>query len=128
MNKLLYILILIVFASCQKQQRAISQSDKLHFNVQKTLIEPDYYDSETSILPEKGVIPNDSTAIKIGETILFNVYGERNIVKQRPYNIVLKQDSIWCIQGTLSSEWDGGVFYIELNKNTGKVEKIFHDK
>lgn len=56
------------------------------------------------------------------------MYGEDNIVKQRPYSVVLKHDSIWSIQGKLPNGWDGGVFYIELNKNTGKVEKIFHDK
>jgi len=128
MNKLLYILVLVVFVSCQRQSDTTKQKEDGLFEIQKSLIEPEYYDTVNSILPKEGIISNDSTAIKMAELILFNIYGECSIVKQRPYNIVLKLDSIWCIQGELSNGWDGGVFYIELNKKTGKVEKIFHDK
>ncbi|MDM1355894.1 NTF2 fold immunity protein [Myroides marinus] len=92
------------------------------------MIQPEYYNTVKSILAKDGIISNDSTAVKVVEQILFNMYGEDNIVKQRPYSVVLKHDSIWSIQGKLLNGWDGGVFYIELNKNTGKVEKIFHDK
>ncbi|MDR0195387.1 MAG: YbbC/YhhH family protein [Myroides sp.] len=128
MNKLLYVLILVVSMSCQRQQDINKQDQISLFKTQKSLIQPEYYDTVKSILAKDGIISNDSTAVKVVEQILFNIYGEDNIVKQRPYSVVLKHDSIWSIQGKLPNGWDGGVFYIELNKNTGKVEKIFHDK
>ncbi|MCC9043947.1 YbbC/YhhH family protein [Myroides sp. M-43] len=128
MKKILYMLVLGGLMSCHKEKETVLKEDIQFLKIENGLIESTYYETVENIPPIDGFIPNDSTAVRIAETMLYKVYGENNIVRQRPYNIALKQDSIWCIQGNLPEGWEGGVFYIELNKNNGKVEKMFHDK
>ncbi|SEH38757.1 NTF2 fold immunity protein [Epilithonimonas hominis] len=64
-------------------------------------------------------------AVDIAEDILFNTYGEKNIKRQRPYNLVF-QDSYWIINGTKKKAEIGGVFLIILNSKNGKIIKITH--
>jgi hypothetical protein len=45
-------------------------------------------------LPKESLVPDKETAIKVAEVILFRVYGEEDIVTQRPYK-VKKEDDIW---------------------------------
>jgi hypothetical protein len=101
---------------CQDIATTINKVDSL-FN----------YSQYLGYKPKNGFIPNESIAIKIAEIILVQIYG-KNIYEERPYNIMLK-DSIWKIEGSLNPKYDkGGVFYIELNKNTGEVVKVMHTK
>src|SRR5690606_23636321 len=46
------------------------------------------------------IIKNNETAIKIAETILFEIYGQNNIVKQKPYEIY-NIKNYYVISGTL---------------------------
>lgn len=88
---------------------------------------PDYLDYN-GYKPLDGYIPNEETAIKIAETILFKIYGKNEIYEQRPYKILLKDDTLWCIEGNLPIDMDGGVFYIEIKKDSGKILKVVHGK
>jgi len=45
-------------------------------------------------LPKESLVPDKETAIKVAEVILFRLYGEEDIVTQRPYK-VKKEDDIW---------------------------------
>lgn len=86
--------------------------------------------SAESRLPEKGVLPNEESAIKVAETILVNVYGEK-VLDERPFRAKLEGD-FWVISGTFhcpeSSGCKGGVAHIEINKKDGKVKSVIHDK
>lgn len=90
MKKILYILVLGGLMSCQKEKETVLKEDIQFLKIESGLIEFSYYETVESIKPIDGSIPNDSTAIRIAETILYKVYGENNIVRQRPYNIALK--------------------------------------
>lgn len=55
------------------------------------------------------LIIDEKTAVAIAEVILFKTYGQKNIEKQRPYE-VYNIDSFWSISGTLPKEMLGGTF------------------
>ena len=73
-------------------------------------------------LPSNGFVPDEETAIKVAETILFSLYGD-SIFDLKPfvaeYNSVLKY---WKVTGTLPAEFGyGGVPEIHIRKKDGKI-------
>lgn len=81
-------------------------------------------------LPQKGVLTTEDSAIKVAETILVNIYGEK-VLEQRPFKAKLEGD-VWKIKGTFHCPQGvgckGGVARIEINKKDGKVKSVIHDK
>ena len=73
------------------------------------------------------LIKTQETAIKVAETLLFEIYGEQNIVKQRPYE-VYNLEGYWIIKGTLPKGSLGGTFLIITNSTNGQVIKLTHGK
>jgi hypothetical protein len=73
------------------------------------------------------LIKNKDTAIKIAESILFDIYGKENILKQQPYESYLIENH-WVISGTLQKGYVGGTFLIIMDALNGKVIKITHGK
>lgn len=81
-------------------------------------------------LPEKGILPNEASAIKLAETILVNIYGEK-VLNERPFVAKVSGD-YWIIDGTLhclqGSICKGGTAHIELNRKDGAVKNVIHGK
>jgi hypothetical protein len=71
-------------------------------------------------LPKEGLVPDKETAIKIAEIVLFRLYGEQNIIRQRPYT-VKEEDYIWWVSGTLPRDSYGTVFNIGISKHTAAI-------
>ena len=76
-------------------------------------------------LPKEGLVPDKETAIKIAEVILFRLYGEEDIITQKPYK-VKEDDDIWWISGTLKENELGSAFNIAISKQTGAVLHLEH--
>jgi hypothetical protein len=80
----------------------------------------------------KGLVPDEQTAIKIAEAVLFPIYGERAITQQRPY-VVKLVDGKWSIDGSLPKPTDandgivGGTFHIVISQRDARVLEIWHD-
>jgi len=75
---------------------------------------------------KKGYVPDKETAIKIAEAIWLPIYGE-GIYNCKPFVAELRNDSIWVVQGTLTTG-KGGVPYIEIQKTDCKILKVIHGK
>jgi len=73
------------------------------------------------------IIQDSSTAIKVAELILSNIYGIDNIQKQKPYKSYLIKN-YWVISGTLSEDYAGGVFLIIIDATNSEVIRITHGK
>lgn len=73
-------------------------------------------------LEPKWVIPDAPTAIKIAEIVLFNKFGKKNVVAQRPYNVTFLND-YWIIRGA-EKNTSSKPFLIILNAKTGEVITI----
>lgn len=70
---------------------------------------------------------DEDTAIKIAEAVLVKVYGEKRILKQKPW-IVEEKDYSFIIRGTLPPMTLGGVAEIEISKTDGAVISYKHGK
>jgi hypothetical protein len=75
--------------------------------------------------PKEGLVPDKETAIKIAEIVLFRLYGEEDIIAQRPYKVE-QADDVWRISGTLKEDHFGSVFNIAISKQTGAILHLEH--
>ncbi len=73
------------------------------------------------------IIKDSTTAIKVSEPILFDIYGRKNIIKQRPYEVYLI-GNYWVLSGTLLEGYDGGTFLMIIDARNSKIMKISHGK
>ena len=73
------------------------------------------------------LIKTKETAIAMAEPILFDIYGKKEIINERPYECYLI-DGYWYISGTLPKGWNGGVFEIIISSKDGQVIKLIHGK
>jgi hypothetical protein len=75
-----------------------------------------------------GLVPDKQTAIKIAEAILFPIYGEDTIKRERPYRVSLR-DGCWYISGSMPHSDEvmvGGTFFITISQWDGRVIQIGH--
>ena len=81
-----------------------------------------------SITPRNGFVPDESTAVKIGEAAVIAQYGEKTISQEMPFRARLYGD-IWLVIGTLHPQGaDGGTAVIKLRKTDGKILFMTHQK
>ena len=73
------------------------------------------------------LIKDKQTAIRIAESILFDIYGAKEIKWQRPYD-AYNVDNYWVINGTLPKGYKGGTFLIILDAHDSRVVRISHGK
>ena len=77
-----------------------------------------------------GLVPDEQTAIKIAEAVLFPIYGEKIIRGEKPYLVKLA-DGKWTIDGSMpKTKGDeivlGGTFHIVISQRDGQVLEIGH--
>jgi hypothetical protein len=78
-----------------------------------------------------GLVPDEQTAIKIAEAILFPIYGEKTIRDEKPYVVKLMEGK-WIIDGSMPKAKDpqdaivGGTFHIVILQRDAKVLEIGH--
>lgn len=88
---------------------------------------------------ENCLVKNEEKAIEIAEKVLFEYYGESKIKKERPYNIILVNNKLWVITGSLNKGiFDyllfgnipkfGGTFEIKIDAKTARIIEIMHYK
>lgn len=83
-------------------------------------------------IPKEGYVPNEKTAIKIAEAVWLPIYGQR-VYKELPFRAVLSEDKkTWYVESTFDKRGNifakGGRSYAEINKDDGKVLKVYHTK
>jgi NTF2 fold immunity protein len=86
--------------------------------------------------PKGGYVPDSATAVKIAEAVLTPVYGEKQILSERPYTATLKE-GVWFVDGTLhcpgasadpSIHCAGGVAIVRISKEDGRILSMGHGK
>jgi hypothetical protein len=81
-----------------------------------------------SIRPKNGFVPDEATAVRIGEATAVAQYGEKTIAEERPFRARLYGE-IWIVQGTLHPQGaDGGTAVIKINKTDGRILFMTHQK
>ena len=110
---------------CYSQQKTDSSrlsKDEMyaHKEVENALLKPGICFLGDSL------IPDTEMAFKYAEIILFKLYGEGQIISERPYHIY-KYRNFWYIDGTLKEE-NGGTFEIIFSSINGQIIRFCHGK
>lgn len=85
---------------------------------------------KSSVRPQDEFVPNEQTAVKIGEAVLIPVYGEKQIDSERPFTAKL-QGNIWIVTGTLNCGaplCEGGTAVVKISKASGRILFMIHYK
>lgn len=82
--------------------------------------------------PGSPMVPDEPTAVRIGESVLMAAFGEVKIRSERPFRAVLSNE-VWYVQGSLPSLFRatggrGGVAYAEVDMKDGRILRIQHGK
>jgi hypothetical protein len=81
-----------------------------------------------SITPRNGFVPDESTAVKIGETAAIAQYGEKMISQEMPFRARLYGDT-WFVIGTLHPQGAlGGTAVIKISKTDGRILFMTHQE
>jgi hypothetical protein len=80
-------------------------------------------------VPKGGFVPTANVAVQIAEAVSIPIYGEKQIVSQRPLKAKL-QGGVWTVEGTFpfSGEAAGGVVEIQISKRDGRILSVTHGR
>ena len=86
-----------------------------------------------TVKPPAGFVPDAKTAIKIAVAVWEPIYGEKEIVRERPYTARLGSNGIWVVEGSFHAGWldtaaKGGVAIAEISKNDGRILRVSHGR
>lgn len=81
-------------------------------------------------IPPDGFIPDEKTAKAIAEAIWIPIFGNK-VKNNKPY-IAKLENGIWYVKGSpveiLFLPVAGGEPYIEIDKMTGEILRVYHTK
>jgi hypothetical protein len=85
-----------------------------------------------NVVPAKGYIPDERTAVAVGLAVLEPVYGHEVLESERPFRAHL-ENGVWVVEGTLrktsfGSVQLGGTAVVDLDARTGRVMRMIHYK
>jgi hypothetical protein len=81
-----------------------------------------------SIQPKNGFVPDEATAIKMGEAAASAQFGENVIAGEKPFRARL-YGNVWIVKGTLHPQGVlGGTAVIKLNKSDARIVFMMHQE
>jgi NTF2 fold immunity protein len=81
---------------------------------------------------KKGCVPDAETAVKIAEAVLIPVYGQQQILSERPFKATLDR-STWTVEGSVpcngppGAPCPGGAAIVKISKATGRIIHMTHE-
>ncbi len=131
----LCLLILSLLVSCNLRKKStidFNKNNLLDFVIDSTLERYYLEDSTLNFMPNnwEGEVTTAEMAFKIAEPILIEAWGEKDIMRQKPFTINLIDNEIWIIEGNLQQSGTkiedivfGGSAYMEIRKSNGEILK-----
>ena len=107
------------------------ESDTIRYYEKAKLTDSSYNTRNFYFTPQKykeGVIPNAAAAAQIAYDYLKIIDGEAFAKREQPFTIQLINNNIWHICGYLPPNALGGTVHITIEKSTGKLLEVRHDK
>ena len=90
-------------------------------------------DAQRSVCPQGGFVPDERTAVRIGEAVLIQIYEQKHIASEEPFTASLKGNR-WIVKGTLPKSNNpneivrGGTAVAEIDKTDGRIVAVYHLK
>ena len=133
MNRYVVLCLLFFFISCRTNKKEIVNPNNVEIEyVIDSSLTTTFYEDYFGYFPKEGMVPTPEVAVGIAKSVWTEIYGNKLVEEEKPYSINL-EDNIWIVEGTLSPISQdqvimGGALYIEINKTTGTIIKVFHGK
>ena len=133
MNRYVVLCLMLFLISCRTNKKKIVDANNVEIEyVIDSSLTTNLYEDDFGYFPKEGMVPTPEVAIGIAKSVWTGIYGNKLVEKEKPYSINL-EDNIWIVEGTLvSNNQDqiilGGTLYIEIDKRTGNIIKVFHSK
>ena len=80
-----------------------------------------------SVQPERGMVPDEATAIAIALAVWRPIYGEQHIARKAPFHARLTNGE-WTVEGSLPPRTRGGVPLAVIAQRDGRILRISHGK
>ena len=80
-----------------------------------------------NIKPRNGYVPDESTAVAIGEAVMVPIWGAAAIAKDRPYRATLT-NGVWRVEGIIPPNTAGGTAVVLLARDDGRILRAFHEQ
>ena len=74
-----------------------------------------------------GYVPDEAAAIRIAEKKLIQIYGRRQIDRERPLQ-ARNDDGVWIVHGTLPKDMVCGVAHVKIRQRDGHILEVWHTK
>jgi len=78
-----------------------------------------------SVRPAHGLVPDEKTAISIAEAILYPIYGEETVKRERPFAAHLN-NGVWTVIGYLPPGMMGGTAVVRVAQRDGRILFVNH--
>jgi hypothetical protein len=75
-----------------------------------------------------GYVPDAATAIRIAVAVWEPIYGEEKIAAEKPYRAKLLTNAVWKVEGSLPENTFGGIATALIDKEDGRILKVYHTK
>lgn len=123
--KVLIICNFFILIGCQQ----VANNNKIDFKYIENFVNQSLNDknSHNVINQKETIIKDDKSVIHIAETVLFNIYGEKNILAEKPY-LVHHYKNFWYMKGSLNKYDEGGVFELLMDDRNAQIIRITHGK
>ncbi len=80
------------------------------------------------VLAKNGFVPDEATAVTIGEAVAVAQYGREAILKEEPFHARLYGE-VWLVHGTLHPQGaNGGTAVIKVGKKDGRILFLTHQE
>ena len=81
-------------------------------------------------MPPAGFVPDSATAVRIAVAVWIPIYGEPQIMSEKPFVATLK-DSVWTVTGSLHPApkgqlVNGGTAVAKIAKRDGRILFVIH--
>jgi hypothetical protein len=86
--------------------------------------------SPKGYMPPAGFVPDSATAVRVAVAVWIPIYGERQIMSEKPFVATLK-DSVWTVTGSLppapkGHDVVGGTVVAKIAKRDGRILFVTH--
>lgn len=119
---LFYSLLVLPLQAQSRDTRIVLGEAHARERIEEVVKHPDDFSDTNAFL-----LNSPTLAVATVEPLLFATYGERNIVRQRPYEMYLL-NGYWYITGTIPKGSKGGGFEIILSASNARIVCLTHYK
>ncbi|GAA4345300.1 NTF2 fold immunity protein [Flaviaesturariibacter amylovorans] len=117
----------ILFAPVVFLSGGVAAQERFHQNLEDATRRVQSVLHDTVRIKGTRPVRDTAAAIALAESVLFKTYGQKEILRQRPYDIFLVSGA-WYICGTIPKGMRGGTFECIVKASDGAILQVTHSR